>query len=54
LTYCDQTRRQHPGQGSPRDHRQSVNTSVDASYLADAIVLLRYYEAKGEGGGQSR
>jgi circadian clock protein KaiC len=25
-----------------------MTTPVDASYLADAIVLLRYYEAKGE------
>jgi circadian clock protein KaiC len=25
-----------------------MKTPVDASYLADAIVLLRYYEAKGE------
>jgi circadian clock protein KaiC len=26
----------------------SMNTPVDASYLADAVVLLRYFEAKGE------
>jgi circadian clock protein KaiC len=25
-----------------------MNTPVDASYLADAVVLLRYFEAKGE------
>ena len=25
-----------------------MNTPIDASYLADAIVLLRYYETKGE------
>ena len=25
-----------------------MKTPVDASYLADAIILLRYYEAKGE------
>jgi circadian clock protein KaiC len=25
-----------------------MRTPVDASYLADAIVLLRYYEARGE------
>ncbi|HEY4234697.1 MAG TPA: ATPase domain-containing protein, partial [Lacipirellulaceae bacterium] len=25
-----------------------MNTPVDASYLADAVVLLRYYEARGE------
>jgi circadian clock protein KaiC len=26
----------------------AMNTPVDASYLADAVVLLRYFEAKGE------
>jgi len=26
----------------------SMQTPVDASYLADAVILLRYYEAKGE------
>lgn len=26
----------------------SMNTPVDASYLADAVILLRYFEAKGE------
>ena len=25
-----------------------MNTPVDASYLADAVILLRYFEAKGE------
>jgi len=25
-----------------------MNTPVDASYLADAVVLLRYYEMQGE------
>ncbi len=25
-----------------------MHTPVDASYLADAVVLLRYFEAKGE------
>lgn len=25
-----------------------LNTPVDASYLADAVVLLRYYEMQGE------
>jgi circadian clock protein KaiC len=25
-----------------------MNTPVDASYLADAVILLRYYEARGE------
>jgi len=25
-----------------------MQTPVDASYLADAVVLLRYFEAKGE------
>jgi circadian clock protein KaiC len=25
-----------------------MNTPVDASYLADAVVLLRYYETRGE------
>jgi len=27
---------------------QSMQTPVDASYLADAVVLLRYFESKGE------
>src|SRR5262249_59995584 len=26
----------------------AMNTPVDASYLADAVILLRYFEAKGE------
>jgi circadian clock protein KaiC len=26
----------------------SMNTPVDASYLADAVILLRYFEARGE------
>src|SRR4029079_4537822 len=26
----------------------AMNTPIDASYLADAVVLLRYFEAKGE------
>jgi circadian clock protein KaiC len=26
----------------------AMNTAVDASYLADAVILLRYFEAKGE------
>ena len=25
-----------------------MNTPVDASYLADAVILLRYFEARGE------
>jgi circadian clock protein KaiC len=25
-----------------------MNTPVDASYLADAVVLIRYFEAEGE------
>ena len=25
-----------------------MTTPVDASYLADAVILLRYFEAKGE------
>jgi circadian clock protein KaiC len=25
-----------------------MNTPIDASYLADAVVLLRYFESKGE------
>ena len=25
-----------------------MKTPVDASYLADAVILLRYFEAKGE------
>jgi len=25
-----------------------MNTPVDASYLADAVILLRYFEASGE------
>ncbi len=25
-----------------------MHTPVDASYLADAVMLLRYFEAKGE------
>ncbi len=26
----------------------SMSSSVDATYLADAVVLLRYFEARGE------
>ncbi len=26
----------------------AMQTPVDASYLADAVILLRYFEAKGE------
>jgi circadian clock protein KaiC len=26
----------------------AMNTPVDASYLADAVILLRYFEAQGE------
>jgi circadian clock protein KaiC len=25
-----------------------MNTPVDASYLADAVILLRYFESRGE------
>jgi circadian clock protein KaiC len=25
-----------------------MNTTVDASYLADAVILMRYFEARGE------
>ena len=50
LTYLGPARRRHaPGRRAPRPDRQRrCSTPVDASYLADAVILLRYFEAEGE------
>ena len=41
-------RRDDPRRRPSGPDRHAMQTPVDASYLADAVVLLRYFEAKGE------
>ncbi len=37
-----------PHRRAPGTDRQQMTAPVDASYLADAVILMRYFEARGE------
>ena len=48
LTYLGQTRRGHDrDRRAARPRRRAGASPVDVSYLADTVVLLRYFEAEG-------
>ena len=53
LQYCNRQRRDDLPDGRAARTVGEMQAPIDLTYLADTVILLRYFEASGECGGRS-